>query len=108
MRDIHRLRALRRARNLDPLSLLAIAQKIGPLKKIANDLQKAPQSFNQIGEAAQTIKDARLAERIGTTSEEISQTARWIKYAAVGGLVVGGLAVLQRARSSHQPTKAIQ
>ncbi|MCG8419732.1 MAG: hypothetical protein MJE77_17505 [Proteobacteria bacterium] len=98
MRSLHRLRVLRRSRNFNPLAILPVIQKAGQFAKAAENLQKVPQRISQIGEAAQNLTDANIAERLGQTTQELGKTARWIKYAAIGGLTVAGMAVLERIR----------
>ena len=100
MRTLHKLRLLRRrhrVRNFDPLSVLSMVQKAGQIAQAADNLKQAPQQLNQIGQAAQSITDTRLAERLSHTASELTQTARWIKYAAIGGVGVASMAVLRRA-----------
>ena len=99
MRNLHRLRMLRRSRNFNPLAIFTIAKKSKEVAKVVKDLKKTPEQLNRIGDAAQSITDANLAERIGSTAEELTQTARWVKYAAIGGLGLGGLLVMKRTLS---------
>lgn len=105
MRSLHLLRVLRRherVRNLDPLSFLTLVQKAGDVADSVEKLRRAPEQLNQLGQAAQTVTDSKLAERVGKTAEELSETARWIKYAAIGGVGIAGFFVLQRAISRQQ------
>ena len=102
MRSLHRLRLLRRldrVRNLDPLSFLTLVQKAGDVAETFDKLRQTPEQINQLGQAAQTVTDTRLAERIGKSAEELTDTARWIKYAAIGGVGVAGFFVLQQTLS---------
>lgn len=99
MRHVHRLRVLRRSRNFNPLTILSAVQQAGKLAQAAQSLSQAPQRLQQLGQAAQTVTDSRLAERVGQTAQELTQTARWIKYAAIGGVGVAGLLVIQRVLS---------